>query len=84
MCGIIGCILKEDKDVAPILFDCVSKLEYRGYDSIGLATFADGKIYIKKDKGQIKDVDNAPCAAVAIVKRVYRFKLKMYRRHFQK
>ena len=59
MCGIIGCILKEDKDVAPILFDCVSKLEYRGYDSIGLATFADGKIYIKKDKGQIKDVDKS-------------------------
>ena len=25
MCGIVGCILKEDKDVAPILFDCISK-----------------------------------------------------------
>mgnify|MGYP003484395555 CR=1 FL=1 len=37
MCGIVGCILKEDRDVAPILFDCISKLEYRGYDSIGLA-----------------------------------------------
>ena len=50
MCGIVGCILKEnDKDAAPILFDCISKLEYRGYDSIGLATY-DGNIYIKKDK----------------------------------
>ena len=57
MCGIVGCILKEEDDVAPILFDCISKLEYRGYDSIGLATFADGAIHIKKDKGKIEEVD---------------------------
>ena len=55
MCGIVGCILKNEDDVAPILFDCISKLEYRGYDSIGLATFSDGKINIKKDKGKIND-----------------------------
>ena len=59
MCGIVGCILKEDSDVAPILFDCISKLEYRGYDSIGLATFADDKIHIKKDKGKIEEVDKS-------------------------
>lgn len=58
MCGIVGCILKEEEDVAPILFDCISKLEYRGYDSIGLATFAEGNIHIKKDKGKIVEVDN--------------------------
>ena len=57
MCGIVGCILKEDKDVAPILFDCISKLEYRGYDSIGLATLSDDKLFIKKDKGKIAEVD---------------------------
>ena len=57
MCGIVGCILKEDEDVAPILFDCISKLEYRGYDSIGLATFSGDKIHIKKDKGKIEEVD---------------------------
>ena len=52
MCGIVGCILKDnDEDVAPILFDCISKLEYRGYDSIGLATY-DGSIHVKKDKGK--------------------------------
>lgn len=57
MCGIVGCILKEnDKDAAPILFDCISKLEYRGYDSIGLATY-DENIYIKKDKGKINEVN---------------------------
>ena len=59
MCGIVGCILKEDGDVAPILFDCISKLEYRGYDSIGLATFSNDKIYIKKDKGKIVEVDRS-------------------------
>ena len=58
MCGIVGCILKNDDDVAPILFDCISKLEYRGYDSIGLATYFDNKIHIKKDKGKIEEVDN--------------------------
>lgn len=57
MCGIVGCILKNDDDVADILFDCISKLEYRGYDSIGLATYYKDKIYIKKDKGEIADVD---------------------------
>ena len=58
MCGIVGCILKdESKNVAPILFDCISKLEYRGYDSIGLATY-DGNMHIKKDKGKIAEVNN--------------------------
>ena len=58
MCGIVGCILKEnDRNAAPILFDCISKLEYRGYDSIGLATY-DGNIHIKKDKGKIDEVNN--------------------------
>ena len=37
MCGIVGCVLK-NKKVAPILLDCISKLEYRGYDSVGIAT----------------------------------------------
>lgn len=59
MCGIVGCILKNDDDVAPVLFDCISKLEYRGYDSIGLATYFDNKIHIKKDKGKIEEVDRS-------------------------
>lgn len=57
MCGIVGCILKNKEQVAPILLDCISKLEYRGYDSIGIATF-DENINIKKDKGKIKEVDS--------------------------
>ena len=57
MCGIVGCVLKNDK-VAPILLDSISKLEYRGYDSIGLATACDGKINLKKDAGKIEEVDS--------------------------
>lgn len=58
MCGIVGCILKDDRNVAPILFECISKLEYRGYDSVGLATY-DNKINVKKGKGKINDVNEA-------------------------
>ncbi|WP_299524102.1 glutamine--fructose-6-phosphate transaminase (isomerizing) [uncultured Methanobrevibacter sp.] len=57
MCGIVGCILKNNDDAAPVLLDCISKLEYRGYDSIGIATVSDNGINIKKDKGKIEEVD---------------------------
>ena len=53
MCGIVGCILK-DKEAAPVLLDSVKKLEYRGYDSVGIATSA-SEIRIKKDQGKIDD-----------------------------
>jgi glutamine---fructose-6-phosphate transaminase (isomerizing) len=55
VCGIVGCILKTNK-AAPILLDCVQRLEYRGYDSVGIATYSSSGINIKKDKGKIKDV----------------------------
>ncbi len=56
MCGIVGCILKENENAAPILFECISKIVYRGYDSVGLATF-DDVIYVKKSKGSIEDIN---------------------------
>ena len=56
MCGIVGCILKDDEKVAPILLECIKNLEYRGYDSVGIATL-DTDINIKKDKGKIDEVD---------------------------
>jgi glucosamine--fructose-6-phosphate aminotransferase (isomerizing) len=54
MCGIVACILK-DKQAAPVLLGCVKRLEYRGYDSVGLAT-SSSKIKVKKDKGKIGEV----------------------------
>ncbi|MCD6538181.1 glutamine--fructose-6-phosphate transaminase (isomerizing) [Candidatus Bathyarchaeota archaeon] len=55
MCGIFGCISKDVK-AAPVIHAALKRLEYRGYDSVGIATIHDGKIYIKKDSGKIDDV----------------------------
>jgi len=55
MCGIFGCIMKEG-NVAPIIHASLKRLEYRGYDSVGVATMQDGTIYMKKDQGKIDDV----------------------------
>jgi len=50
-------IFNGNTQVAPLIKDSLKRLEYRGYDSVGIATIFDGKIYIKKDKGKIDDVD---------------------------
>jgi glucosamine--fructose-6-phosphate aminotransferase (isomerizing) len=55
MCGIVGCILN-DKKAAPVLLDCVRRLEYRGYDSVGIATSSSSQINLKKDRGNIDEV----------------------------
>ena len=53
MCGIVACLLNDN--AAPVLLECVRRLEYRGYDSVGIATLS-GDIYIKKDEGKIDEV----------------------------
>ncbi|MGD6935287.1 MAG: glutamine--fructose-6-phosphate transaminase (isomerizing) [Candidatus Bathyarchaeia archaeon] len=55
MCGIFGCILK-DGTAAPVIHSSLKRLEYRGYDSVGIATISDGKIFLKKDQGKIDEV----------------------------
>lgn len=52
MCGIVGYIGK--KQAAPVLLDGLSKLEYRGYDSAGIAVYDGDKINIKKAKGKLE------------------------------
>ena len=51
MCGIVGYI--GEKQVAPVLLEGLSKLEYRGYDSAGIATLYNGKIDVQKAKGRL-------------------------------
>ncbi|MGO8807450.1 MAG: glutamine--fructose-6-phosphate transaminase (isomerizing) [Candidatus Bathyarchaeia archaeon] len=55
MCGIFGCVLNEG-NAAPLIHSSLKRLEYRGYDSVGIATISDGKIYLKKDQGKIDEV----------------------------
>ena len=52
MCGIVGYIGKEQ--AAPILLNGLAKLEYRGYDSAGLAVYGDNDIEIVKAKGRLQ------------------------------
>ena len=69
MCGIVGYI--GDKQAAPFLLDGMSKLEYRGYDSAGIAVYEKGKIRVEKCVGRLESlrqklVGNVPVGTVGI------------------
>ncbi|MGB2207812.1 MAG: glutamine--fructose-6-phosphate transaminase (isomerizing) [Parvibaculales bacterium] len=51
MCGIIGVIGKND--VTQSIFDGLKRLEYRGYDSAGIATIADGQLMRRRAEGKL-------------------------------
>lgn len=54
MCGIVGYV--GSKDCTDVLIDSLSKLEYRGYDSAGIAVFEKGEISVCKAKGELKNL----------------------------
>ena len=70
MCGIVGYVGKNQ--ASPLLLDGLGKLEYRGYDSAGIAVICDRKINLKKTKGRInilrKKTDNGKniCGSIGI------------------
>lgn len=54
MCGIVGYVGKNQ--AAPILLEGLSKLEYRGYDSAGVAVLGEDKITVSKTRGRLKNL----------------------------
>ena len=57
MCGIVGAIAQ--RDVVPILLEGLKRLEYRGYDSAGLATVTDGRINRVRMTGKVRNLEEA-------------------------
>ncbi len=60
MCGIVGYVGK--KCCADVLVDALSKLEYRGYDSAGIAVFTENGIEVTKSKGRLADLSEKMAA----------------------
>ena len=56
MCGIVGYLGK--RDVVPFLIEGLKRLEYRGYDSAGLAVITNGEIWHDKQAGKVADLES--------------------------
>ncbi len=57
MCGIVGYVGKQQ--AAPLLLDGLCRLEYRGYDSAGLAVYGGGALRVRKASGRLKVLEEA-------------------------
>ena len=55
MCGIVGCVAEEP--VAGILLEGLKRVEYRGYDSAGMATNSNGALSIRKGAGRVSEIE---------------------------
>ena len=57
MCGIVGAI--SQRDVIPVLLEGLRRLEYRGYDSAGIAVIQNKKLERLRRLGKVKGLENA-------------------------
>ena len=56
MCGIVGIVQQKTAKIGKDIVEALTRLEYRGYDSVGIASISDGKVVITKDEGKIAEV----------------------------
>ncbi len=56
MCGITGYVGEEE--AAPLLYNGLKRMEYRGYDSAGIATISGNQLVVKKDAGKVAEINN--------------------------
>ncbi|MBT8308159.1 MAG: glutamine--fructose-6-phosphate transaminase (isomerizing) [Maribacter sp.] len=64
MCGIVGYI--GHRDAYPIIVKGLQRLEYRGYDSAGIALFDGNEINLSKTKGKVEDLKNKSKASISL------------------
>ena len=64
MCGIVGILGQEP--VAPLLVDALKRLEYRGYDSAGVATLEDGHLTRRRAEGKLRNLEAKLAKAAAL------------------
>jgi len=55
VCGIIGCV--SDEPVSHVILQGLKRVEYRGYDSAGMATISDGVLTVRKGVGRIQEIE---------------------------
>ena len=56
MCGIVGYVCP--KNATTIILDGLKRLEYRGYDSAGVAVLENGEIAVRRDAGKLENLQN--------------------------
>ena len=61
MCGIVGAVAK--RNITPVLIEGLKRLEYRGYDSCGVAVHLDGRLTRSRSTSRVAELEaqvNAP------------------------
>jgi glucosamine--fructose-6-phosphate aminotransferase (isomerizing) len=57
LCGIFGIVTNQENiNIGKKVYEGIKRLEYRGYDSCGIVSIADKKLYVKKDSGKIDEI----------------------------